>query len=118
LKGTRAEREIHEIAIIQTAATTDDTCFNEQWELSDIDVPQAWDVTKGSSDDIKVAAIDTGFDRSHEDFNSAQILNGCGCFTDNSAAVTTDAEGHGTEVTSVIAAATADEGGKKIIVSF
>jgi len=76
LKGTRAEREIHEIAIIQTAATTDDTCFNEQWELSDIDVPQAWDVTKGSSDDIKVAAIDTGFDRSHEDFNSAQILNG------------------------------------------
>lgn len=81
-----------------------DTYYKQQWELSDLNIPQAWQISKGSSD-IKVAILDSGFDRTHEDFNSSQILSGCDVTNDDSA-VTEDVEGHGTEVASVVAAAT------------
>jgi len=85
-------------------AAPNDQYFSEQWELPDINIPQAWDITKGSPD-IKVAVIDTGFDRTHEDFSNSQILNGCDV-TDSNMPVVDDVIGHGTEVASVIAAET------------
>lgn len=81
-----------------------DIYYPAQWPLADIKMPQAWNITKGSSN-VKVAVIDTGFDRTHEDFTNTQILNGCD-ITDNNAPVIEDAVGHGTEVISVIAAET------------
>lgn len=89
---------------VKIDATANDTYFAHQWALDNIKIPQAWDVTEGASS-VKVAVIDSGFDRTHEDFNSTQILNGSD-ITDNNSAVTDDAEGHGTEVASVVAAAT------------
>ncbi len=43
-----------------------DPLFNNQWGMKDIDVADAWKVTKGSPEMI-VAVIDTGVDYTHED---------------------------------------------------
>lgn len=45
-----------------------DTYYNNQWYLSKIKAPQAWDLTKGSSS-IKVAVIDGAVDVNHPDLS-------------------------------------------------
>jgi len=62
-----------------------DPDFSEQWGLhntgqtggtedADIDAPEAWDISTGSSD-IIVAVIDTGIDRNHLDLASNMWVN-------------------------------------------
>ena len=62
-----------------------DTRFNEQWGLhntgqtggtpdADIDAPEAWDVTTGSSS-VVLADIDTGADYTHPDLNANIWIN-------------------------------------------
>jgi subtilisin family serine protease len=53
------------------SSTPDDTHFSDQWHLDDagdvdIDAPEAWDVSTGSSEVI-VAMVDTGIDIDHAD---------------------------------------------------
>jgi len=57
--------------LYQLNATPDDTLFDEQWALDnpggdDIDAPDAWDITTGSSS-ITVAVVDSGVDYTHPD---------------------------------------------------
>ncbi|MDZ4745038.1 MAG: S8 family serine peptidase [bacterium] len=52
--------------IHQLSFTPNDPRLGQQSYLNKIKVPQAWDVTKGSSD-ILIAIIDTGVDWMHED---------------------------------------------------
>ena len=66
--------------LLSTALTPDDPLLSQLWGLNntgqtggttdaDIDAPEAWDITTGSSDVI-VAVIDTGIDYNHQDLVS------------------------------------------------
>ncbi|NTV65225.1 MAG: peptidase S8, partial [Oscillochloris sp.] len=70
-----------------------------QWSLQNIQAFEAWDITTGS--DIVVAVLDTGIDASHVDLNG-KALGGFNAFTGDSN--TQDDNGHGTEVSGLIAA--------------
>ena len=85
-------------------ALSDDPRTSQQWALPDIKLPAAWDTTKGDTS-IKVAVIDTGFYRGHEDLSNNAVLSGYNICT-KTANVSSDEVGHGTMVTSIIAATT------------
>lgn len=84
-----------------TLATPNDQLFSQQWDMKKINLPAAWDKTKGSSS-IKVAVIDTGVKNSHPDFTGKIVdQQGFGlCPPGN------DIKGHGTHVAGTIGANT------------
>jgi uncharacterized protein YjdB/Leucine-rich repeat (LRR) protein len=86
------------------SAVPNDPKYSQQWAIPDLNLPSAWDITKGSPT-IKVAVIDTGIYRSHEDLSNSTVLNGYDLYLKKDG-VTSDAVGHGTMVTSIIAATT------------
>ena len=51
-----------------------DPRFEEQWNLSLIDMPGAWVIEKGNPEVI-IAVVDTGFDYTHEDLASQTWIN-------------------------------------------
>ena len=51
-----------------------DPHFEEQWNLSLIDMPGAWAIEKGNPEVI-IAIVDTGFDYTHEDLASQAWIN-------------------------------------------
>jgi len=61
--------------LVPLAATPNDSLFSLQQYLLRIDIPRAWDLTKGSRE-IKVAVLDTGFDLDHLDLYGAYALPG------------------------------------------
>jgi len=56
------------------AVTPNDTFFNEQWYLQQINAVSAWDKSTGSHDVI-VAVIDTGIDLDHPDIRNQIFVN-------------------------------------------
>ena len=56
----------------RTIAEPDDLYFPTQWALSQINAPEAWDETTGSSS-IIIAVIDDGIDYNHEEFASTKL---------------------------------------------
>jgi subtilisin family serine protease/nitrous oxidase accessory protein NosD len=79
---------IYEVSLIP-----DDTYFDYQWALNqnndcDIDAPEAWNITYGSSD-ITIAVIDTGVDYNHPDL-ADNIWNNAGESVDSA-----DEDGNG-----------------------
>ena len=52
----------------------DDPRFEDQWNLSLINMPRAWEFEKGDPDVI-IAIVDTGFDYTHEDLASKTWVN-------------------------------------------
>lgn len=113
---------------LSVQATAQDPYYRQQWYLSDLKIPSAWDITTGSS--IAVAVVDTGINDSHPDLSSRLWTNprevagngqdddGNGYiddvhgynFIDDSADLT-DEHGHGTGIASVIAARTNNQKG-------
>ncbi|MFH1387144.1 MAG: S8 family serine peptidase [bacterium] len=81
-----------------------DPSYGSQWGLTKIKADYAWDVSRGTNE-VLVAVIDTGVDYNHEDLqdklNTAKAWN----FVSNNNNADDD-EGHGTEVSGVIAAKT------------
>jgi len=69
---------------------------------ADIDAPQAWDDTTGSSD-VKVAVVDTGIDGAHPDLVS-NLGTGAGYDFFSEDSDPTDENGHGTHVAGTIGA--------------
>ena len=76
--------------IYKIAHTPTDPDFPKQWGLhntgqviggsvgvadADIDAPDAWDIEKGTSNDVTVAVIDSGIDFSHPDLSSRIWVN-------------------------------------------
>ncbi|MHB8961834.1 MAG: S8 family serine peptidase [Saccharofermentanales bacterium] len=82
----------------------DDPRYSEQWAPDAVNLPEAWDLTQGSAE-VKVAVIDSGFYRGHEDLSGTSVLQGYDICADQPN-VTSDEIGHGTMVTSIIAATT------------
>ena len=74
-----------------------DPGFVEQWGLTKINAPEAWDITQGSGS-VKVGIIDTGI-ASHPDF-SGNLVNG---WSFNNSG-TNDTNGHGTHVAGIVGA--------------
>jgi thermitase len=83
--------------------TPNDTYFGSQYGLTNIQAPQAWDRTTGSSS-VVIAVLDTGIDSDHEDF--AGRIDARGKDYVNGDDDPEDDYGHGTDVSGVIGAAT------------
>ncbi|MBI2211945.1 MAG: S8 family serine peptidase, partial [Deltaproteobacteria bacterium] len=75
--------------IVQRLVTPNDPDFGDLWGLhntgqsagtedADIDAPEAWDITTGSSN-VVIAVIDTGIDYNHEDLSANMFKNSDDC---------------------------------------
>ena len=82
--------------------TPDDTHFSEQWGLTAIGAPRAWDLTRGNSS-ILVAVVDTGIDWRHDDLADNYVSLGYDWVHGDPDPM--DDNGHGTHVAGIIAAA-------------
>ncbi|MFH1485744.1 MAG: S8 family serine peptidase, partial [Chloroflexota bacterium] len=80
----------------------DPSYAGSQWNLQTINMPTAWDISKGIIS-VRVALIDTGIDSTHPD-RPANLLSGYNYVSDNYDVL--DADGHGTFSAGIIAAAT------------
>lgn len=100
----------------------DDTYYNNQWGLSQINAPDAWNITTGSSKVI-IAVVDSGIDLNHSDLKADIWVNkgeipGNGIDDDHNGYIddiygwnfvtgnnnVTDDDGHGTHIAGIIAA--------------
>ncbi|MGD8782729.1 MAG: S8 family serine peptidase [Ignavibacteria bacterium] len=83
---------------------SNDVLFNSQWNLSKVDILNAWNITTGSSSVI-VAVIDDGFDYYHEDL-AGNNWPGIGhdFFDNDSDPYPYDGSKHGTAVAGIVAA--------------
>lgn len=94
--------------IVYAHLTPNDSRYNQQWYMSTIDAPQAWNTETGDPN-VVIAVLDTGVESTHEDM-SGKLLPGCnviGSFNENSCGSNTDDNyGHGTGVAGTAAART------------
>jgi hypothetical protein len=104
--------------ILHGLGVPNDPLFGNQFGMTKVDAPQAWDVTQGSSE-VVVAVIDTGIDINHQEL-AANIwtnpspgsvtgitndVNGYNFFDDNGTVWNNnDAESHATHVAGIIGA--------------
>lgn len=87
----------------RAAMTPDDPLFSQQWGMSAVDAPGAWDIATGSSD-VTVAVLDTGVDSTHPDL-AVNVVQGENLVPKpNPTTDTTDDNGHGTHVSGIIGA--------------
>jgi thermitase len=91
--------ELDGIVPVQTT-TPSDPWFPNQWHLTRIGAPAAWDVTCGSSNVI-IAILDTGVDGTHPDL-AGLMVPGWNVYNNNNN--TADVLGHGTSVAGCAAA--------------
>lgn len=89
-------------------SSPDDDLFSGQWNMTKINMLDAWDITTGSSS-IIVAVIDVGFDYNNIDL-TGHIWTGLGYdFLDNDAdPYPYDGSKHGTAVAGIIGASTSN----------
>ncbi len=86
------------------AAPSDDTLFDQQWNLEHIGAAGAWDVSTGAG--VKIGIVDSGIDARHPDLaDKIEAQADCtdGPCQEGSAS---DGDGHGTSVAGVAAAST------------
>ena len=89
--------------LMNLAFTPNDSLFPNQWNLSMIYMPQAWDQTHGSVN-VKIAVVDTGVGPLQHFDLLGKIETGFNAFDESND--TTDYIGHGTQVAGIAAAAT------------
>jgi serine protease len=61
--------------MLQPLIEPNDTHFGKQWHYPQINLPQAWNLTTGSSNVI-VAILDTGIVSAHPDFDQSRFVDG------------------------------------------
>ncbi len=87
--------------VTQTEISVNDKHYDNAWHLAKINMPTAWEYSKGAN--VVVAVLDTGVNADHSDLKG-QVLTGHNVVSDNED--TSDVHGHGTLVSGVIAALT------------
>jgi thermitase len=87
--------------IAKAIGTPNDPSFGNQWGMTKIQAPQAWDITTGQPS-IKIAILDTGVDQDHEDLAGKIVANK----NYTTSGTVDDRYGHGTHVAGIAAAAT------------
>lgn len=104
--------KIYPNVIYRATATPNDELYSQQWNLAKVSAPSAWDISKSSAS-IKIAVIDTGFAKFHQDLvNKFDLASGYDFANNDSdvAAGTTNINGayvyHGTAAASLAAADT------------
>ncbi|WP_155369390.1 S8 family serine peptidase [Catellatospora vulcania] len=88
-------------------ATPNDTYYGEQYALSTIRMPSAWNLLKSASS-VVVAVVDTGVDTGHPDLVGRTVA---GYNAVSPGASVADTAGHGTFVSGIIAANTNNSAG-------
>jgi len=86
------------------STTPNDPLYSNQWTLTKINAPNAWDITTGNSS-IVVAVLDNGFDLTHEDFTD-KFVSGWDYIDNDNSPIYTGDYAHGTECAGVIGAKT------------
>jgi len=90
----------------ESSVSPNDTYYNSQWAVDQIDLPYAWDITTGSSN-VVVGILDSGIEAGHLDLANNVSVSLSRDFTTGSAAPVSTLEdelGHGTQVAGVIGA--------------
>ena len=59
--------KVYPNVIYRATATPNDELYSQQWNLTKVSAPLAWDISKSSAT-IKIAVIDTGCDFNHSDY--------------------------------------------------
>lgn len=87
------------------STTPNDSQYAIQWAIPTIQLPEAWDITRGSSS-VVVGVSDTSISGTHPDLKNRIVTNLCRDFTSGSevAATPIDPNGHGTAVAGIIGA--------------
>ena len=88
------------------STSSNDEYITDQWGLNNINLPQAWDYSTGSSS-VYVGIIDSGIDGSHPDLGNQLVRNLCRDFSSGQEVTETspyDVLGHGTHVAGIIGA--------------
>jgi subtilisin family serine protease len=88
--------------VVSPSYIPNDPSYNNQWHLPKMNVDQAWDISRGSSN-VRIAVIDSGVDADHVDLAS-KLVGGYNTIDNNTN--TNDDDGHGTHVAGIAAAAT------------
>jgi len=100
LQATGAVKWAEPDYVAQALVTPNDPSFAQQWWLTDVHAPTAWDITTGQAS-IIVAVCDTGVQATHPDL-AAHLLPGYNTYLNNSNSE--DTYGHGTMVAGCIGA--------------
>jgi type VII secretion-associated serine protease mycosin len=79
--------------------TSNDPLLGQQWSISNIHAPEAWDITTGG--EIVVALLDTGISPTHPDLQG-RAIPGYDFFNNDDDP--RDDEGHGTHIAGIVAA--------------
>lgn len=85
---------------VATEVLPNDPDFPDQWGLSTIGAPTAWDITTGSTT-VLVAIVDSGVDATHPDLHTQTVP---GYDFINNDADARDDNGHGTRMAGIVAA--------------
>jgi thermitase len=88
--------------VVEAALTPNDTHYSNQWAMTKISAPAAWDTTTGSTS-VTIAIVDTGIQADHPDL-TGRVTGGYDFV--NSDADPSDDHGHGTLCAGVAAANT------------
>lgn len=51
------------------STTPNDSYFSQQWHLTQINAPEAWDIETANGKNVRIAIVDTGVDLTHPDLN-------------------------------------------------
>ncbi|MBV8150148.1 MAG: S8 family serine peptidase [Candidatus Eremiobacteraeota bacterium] len=79
---------------------------NEQWDMFQIQMPQAWSYTEGAG--VTIAVLDTGYDSTSADFPPSKVTTALTFLNGNATPTSgaTDTDGHGSNTAGIAAAAT------------
>ena len=93
--------------IVQAVATPSDPLWSQQWDMTKIAAPAAWD-TQNDASDVIVAVVDTGIDYTHQDLQgnlwTSGTSHGFTCMNGSCVPGGADDFGHGTHVAGTIGA--------------